>query len=317
MTWPLAAGFGRLGRTAPGDGQFAIWNVSWVAHSLTTGPLGLFDANIFHPHTETLAYSEINLVAGIVGIPGWLVTHNPYVAHNSRAGLRIRYVGVRHVAAGASTDGRLGSRGRRGGALRVLPVFFSHTPHIQLLMAGGIPIALLMMYRVAETPSIARGVALGVALAAQALACAYYGIFAGLLVGYTASLLGITRGRWRDRRYWLAHCDRRRGVSRYASCPSSCRSFDCSTREDSIGRSRIASAIPPTSRAISLRRRTRTDGCSRSSRIGRASTRCCSRVSSRCRSAVVGCGSRPFVPLTSATLDHLMHERQWFYLRHR
>src|SRR5687768_7070755 len=83
MTWPLAAGFGRLGRTAPGDGQFGIWNIAWVAHALTSDPVHLFDANIFHPHDRTLAFSEINLVGGIVAVPGWVITRNPFVAYNS------------------------------------------------------------------------------------------------------------------------------------------------------------------------------------------------------------------------------------------
>ncbi len=204
MTWPLAAGFGRLGRTAPGDGQFAIWNVSWVAHSLTTAPLGLFDANIFYPHTETLAYSEINLVPGIVGIPGWLLTRNPYVAHNCALvfGFATSAFGMWLLA--RRLTGGSGAAAVAAVLYAFSPYFFAHTPHIQLLMAGGIPIALLMMYRIAEAPSIGRGAALGVALATQALACAYYGIFAGLLVAYTGVFLGFTRGRWREWRYWLA-----------------------------------------------------------------------------------------------------------------
>src|SRR5688572_22324522 len=85
MTWPLAAGFGLYGRTrgVDADGMYAIWNVSWVAHTLTTDPRQLFDANIFHPHRWALAFSELNIVSGIVGIPGWLLTQNALVAHNS------------------------------------------------------------------------------------------------------------------------------------------------------------------------------------------------------------------------------------------
>ena len=33
MTWPLASGFGRLGRTTTMDGLYSIWNISWVAHA--------------------------------------------------------------------------------------------------------------------------------------------------------------------------------------------------------------------------------------------------------------------------------------------
>ena len=204
MTWPLAAGFGHLGRTAPGDGPYAIWNVAWVAHALSTDPIHLLDANIFHPHTRTLAYSEINLVAGLVALPGWLATANPYVAHNSAlifafassalgAWLLARHL-TQHVGAAAVA----------AVLYAFCPYFFAHTPHIQLLMGGGIPLSLLLTYRVVESPSPGRGVALGLSLAAQALACAYYGIFAGLLVGYTSIVLGITRQRWRERRYWVS-----------------------------------------------------------------------------------------------------------------
>src|SRR5690349_11671703 len=85
MTWPLAAGFGTYGRTrgVDADGMYAIWNVSWVAHALTSDPRQLFDANIFHPHRQALAFSELNIVAGVVSIPGWLLTGNALVAHNS------------------------------------------------------------------------------------------------------------------------------------------------------------------------------------------------------------------------------------------
>ena len=59
-------------------------------------------------------------------------------------------------------------------------------------MAGGIPLAMLALHRLADAPSPGRGVVLGLALAAQALACAYYGIFAGLMVGYGVLFLAAT-----------------------------------------------------------------------------------------------------------------------------
>ncbi len=204
MTWPLAAGFGSLGRTTPGDGPYSIWNIAWLAHALTSDPLHLLDANMFHPHSRTLVFSELNLVAGLVAVPGWLLTGNPYVAHNSALifGFATSVLGAWLLVR------RLTGSGHAAAVAAVLyafcPYFFAHTPHIQLLMGGGIPIAILMLYRVAEAPSPRRGVALGVSLAVQALACAYYGIFAGLIVGYASVVLSITRKRWREARYWIA-----------------------------------------------------------------------------------------------------------------
>src|SRR5262249_23120824 len=83
MAWPLAAEMGGGGRLDNGDGMFSIWNVSWVAHALITRSARVFDANIFYPHTGTLAYSESNLAAGALAVPVYWATRNPFAAHNS------------------------------------------------------------------------------------------------------------------------------------------------------------------------------------------------------------------------------------------
>src|SRR3990170_6965341 len=83
MTWPLAKGMGRLGRTGSGDGLFSIWNVAWVARTIVADPVNLFRANIFFPHEHALAYSEANIGAGVLAIPAWWLTQNPYTALNT------------------------------------------------------------------------------------------------------------------------------------------------------------------------------------------------------------------------------------------
>ena len=83
MTWPMVPNLGRLGRVDNNDGQLSIWNVSWVARTLIVDPIHVFDANIFYPHKRTLAYSESNIGAGILAIPGYWATRNAFAAHNS------------------------------------------------------------------------------------------------------------------------------------------------------------------------------------------------------------------------------------------
>jgi hypothetical protein len=204
MTWPLATGLGRLGRTTTMDGLYGIWNVGWVAHAIVTDPASLFDANIFYPHRDTLAYSEANVVAGLVGIPAWLLTHNAYAAHNTALlfAFATSFLGMWLLA------GHLSGRPDTAVVSAILfafcPYFYSHSAHVQLLMAGGIPLSLLALHRVADSPSVRRGVWLGAALAMQALACAYYGIFAGLMVGYGVLFLAARRRLWRVRGFWIA-----------------------------------------------------------------------------------------------------------------
>lgn len=202
MTWPLAAGLGRLGRTTGADGQFSIWNVAWVARTLVADPSDLFNANIFYPHKATLAYSEANLLEGAIGIPVWWATRNPYATLNVvvllafTASFACMYFLARHLSgsrAGAALAGTL---------YAYCPYVFSHTPHIQLLATAGLPLSMLMLHRLTESPSLRRGVVLGLALAAQTLSCAYYGIFGALMVSLGALVLAATGRLWRSRAFW-------------------------------------------------------------------------------------------------------------------
>jgi 4-amino-4-deoxy-L-arabinose transferase-like glycosyltransferase len=204
MTFPLIAAPGRLGRTTTMDGLYSIWNVAWVARTIVSHPLSLFDANIFYPHRNTLAYSEANLVAGVVAIPAWLLTHNAYAAHSSAVlfAFASTFIGMWLLARRLTGD----SASAMIAALlfAFCPYFYSHTAHIQLLMAGGIPLSMLALHRLVDAPAPRRGVELGAALALQALACAYYGIFAGLMVGYAVLFLAAARRLWRVKDFWIA-----------------------------------------------------------------------------------------------------------------
>jgi hypothetical protein len=206
MTWPLATDLGRLGRSlaTDADGQYSLWNVAWVARTIVANPARLFDANIFFPHRTTLAYSEANLLEGALGIVPYWLSRNPWLTLNvvMLAGFASSYVAAYLLLRYLCGDRRAAAA--LAVAYAFCPYVMSHLSHIQLLFTGGIPLALLLLYRVADAATIRRGLALGVALAAQALSCAYYGVFAGLMVGCAAFVLAATRGLWTSAKYWIA-----------------------------------------------------------------------------------------------------------------
>ena len=204
MTWPLAAGFGRLGRTTTMDGLYSIWNISWVARTIVADPVHLFDANIFFPHRHALAFSEANIFGGLVAVPAWWFTRNPYAALNSALIFAFASTLIGTFLLARRLSGSAAAAAVAAILFAFCPYFFSHSAHIQLLMAGGIPLAMLALHRLADRPTPRRGLALGAALGVQALACAYYGIFAGLMVGYGVIFLAVTRRLWRVRTYWTA-----------------------------------------------------------------------------------------------------------------
>jgi hypothetical protein len=204
FTWPLALRPGSLGRVdSEGDGQFSIWNVAWVAHAILSPDARVFDANIFHPHRGTLAYSEANLGAGLLAVPGYWLTRNPFVAHNTAVLISLTFsvVGMYLLAF------RL-SRSQPGGLVAAIvftfcPFLFAHTPHIQLLMLGPLPFALLALHRFVDRQTWPRAVLLGLAIAVTALFCAYWGVLAGLLVGLGVLFYAAARRLWRRPRWWL------------------------------------------------------------------------------------------------------------------
>lgn len=203
LTYPLAFQFDRVGRVNTDDGRWSIWVVSWVAHALTTDPAGVYQANIFYPQRNALAFSEANLVEGAIAVPVWAVTRNPFATHNFAA-----LVSFVIAFAGAYYLTRHLTGSRAGAAVAAIlyafsPFTFARTAHIQLLFTGGIPFCLLAFHRLADRPTAARALVLGLALWLQALACAYYGIFAGLMVGLATLVVAATRRRWRDRDYWI------------------------------------------------------------------------------------------------------------------
>lgn len=203
FTWPMAPRLGSVGRLAMGDGQFSVWNIAWVAHAIVTPGVVMFDANIFHPHHGTLAYSEPNLGAGLVAVPAYLLSgRNPYAAHNSAVLVSLAFA----VLGMYLLTRRL--TGSREGALvaavvfAFCPFFFARTAHIQLMMTAPMPFVLLAFHRLTEERSALRAGLLGFAIGAQALFCSYYGVLIGLLVGLGVLVFSAFDRRWADWRWW-------------------------------------------------------------------------------------------------------------------
>ena len=203
FTYPYIFQFTNAGRLDTNDGRWSIWVVSWVAHALTTDPRQLFAANIFYPHSNALAFSEGNIVEGVIGAPIWLLTKNPYTTHNfvflfafAQSFVATYYL-IRHLTGD-----------RRAAILAGImyafcPFAFVRQAHIQLLMIGFLPWVLLAWHRFLDRTTIARAIELGVVMCLTGLACAYYGIFAGGMIAFASIWFAIARRRWKDKSYLI------------------------------------------------------------------------------------------------------------------
>jgi hypothetical protein len=153
LTWPLAAS---IGGTLPGNlgdpllnASILGWNVQWL---IGIRPGAFWDAPIFHPYDDALAYSEHLIGETLLVWPVFVLTSNAVLTYNTA------FV-ASFVLAGLATYLLIHSlTGRRDVAL-VFALAFTFSPfrmgaqvaRLQILMAGWLPLALWAIHRYGAT----------------------------------------------------------------------------------------------------------------------------------------------------------------------
>jgi hypothetical protein len=94
FTYPLPLHLGASVLEVGPDGNLFAWTLAWDAHAFLHQPLGIFDANIFHPQRKTLAYSENLIGSALFSAPVQWLTGNPVLAVNVVALLSVVLCGI-------------------------------------------------------------------------------------------------------------------------------------------------------------------------------------------------------------------------------
>jgi hypothetical protein len=171
--------------TAPGtytrhdnaDTYLNQWILAWVAHILPRDPLRLFDANIFHPEPDTLAYSEHLVVQGLMGAPlAWLGA-SPVLVHNIvlMAGLALTGWATAFVVWRWTGDALAGVLAGSVAAFNTHTM--SRMAHLQAMHVEFLPLALLALDRVLERPRVRHALSLAGWSALQMLCSGYLLVF--------------------------------------------------------------------------------------------------------------------------------------------
>ena len=171
----------------PADPLMVTWVLAWVAHQLPNAPAHIFDANIFYPERNTLAYSETLLVPGLLAAPLHWLGVKPILIYNLvfLSGFALSGVGVALLV--RRLTGHTGAAILAGIVFAFPPYRIDHYAHLQLQQTQFIPLALWAFHRLLDTGRLRDGVLLGVCTACQMLSCMYYGIF---LIPYMAVVCG-------------------------------------------------------------------------------------------------------------------------------
>lgn len=170
-----------------GDPYMVTWVLAWVAHQLPIAPAHIFDANIFYPERNTLAYSETLLVPGLLAAPLFWLGVGPILVYNLvfLSGFALSGVGVALLVRRLTGHG--GAAMLAGIVFAFPPFRIDHYAHLQLQQTQFIPLALWAFHRLLDTSRLRDGVWLGVFVACQMMSCMYYGLF---LIPYMAVVCG-------------------------------------------------------------------------------------------------------------------------------
>lgn len=181
-TWPLALDPGRYSRNDNADAELNEWILAWVAHQLPRDPLNLFEANIFYPAHDSLAFSEPLIVPALMGAPMAWLGASPVLVHNVVliAGLALTaFAGCLLIEAwtGSLTAGLVA-----GSMLAFNTHTLTRIAHIQALHLYGLPLALLAADRLIRGGSYRVALALAWWVAVLAYTSGYLAVFAAFML---------------------------------------------------------------------------------------------------------------------------------------
>ncbi len=175
------------------DGLLNTWIIAWVGHALITDPLHLFDANIFFPYPNSLAFSEALLPQGLFALPFNLAFGNTILGYNlvllasfmlAAYGMYLLVIELTHHRGAALVAGTI---------FAFSPYNLGNLAQVQLLSFGWLPLALIFLRRILESerdadrPGGAQHTRRDIVLFAlffslQSLSSIYYAFLSGIAV---------------------------------------------------------------------------------------------------------------------------------------
>ena len=198
-TWPLVLHFGEALPNDLGDPLLNAWILAWDADRFLHGLQGLWNAPIFYPYPNTLAYSEHLLGIAIFTAPVQWLTGNPIAAYNAAfLGSFVLAGSGMFLLASSLTGNRIAGL-ICGVAFAFLPYRADQISHLQVLIYGWMPVALWALHGYFRTGRRTALVAFAGAFLLLGLSNGYFFYFFGVAVALVAGAEMLANARSRPR----------------------------------------------------------------------------------------------------------------------
>lgn len=195
-TWPLATSPARLSLNYNGDVMLNEWIVAWIQHQLPRAPLDLFQANIFYPTGDALAFSEPLIAPALLAYPVALLGGSPVLVHNVLllAGFALTMLAAYALAYHWTGDPLASLAG--GAAFTFNTQSLIRLEHLQAAQGYPMPLALLAADRLITTAERRHAAWLAVWMVVAAYTSGYLVVFTTLALFV---LVAVRAGQWSRR----------------------------------------------------------------------------------------------------------------------
>lgn len=167
-----------------GDPMLNAWILGWVSDAIVAHPWDLWDAPIFHPHPNTLAYSEHLLGVALFVAPVYWLTGNAILTYNVAFLAGYAFAGFAMFVLVRRLTGRVDAAVVAGVLFACSPYLTSsQVARVQMLTCGWSALALAALHRFIDTRQFRAVVAFVACWTLQTLSNMYLGVFLALPIG--------------------------------------------------------------------------------------------------------------------------------------
>jgi hypothetical protein len=201
MTWPWVT---RLQDACAdlGDPSLVSWIIWWDYHQTFTAPLHLFDANIFYPLHQTLAFSENDYGISLLFFPLFALGLRPLTVNSVATFLGFAFCGYAAFRLTRTLTASNGAAWIAGLVFAFIPYRFHLLSQLHYVFSGWIPLTLEALVLFARERSRKRAAWLGIAFTMNGLSCLSWFILSLAPLALSLIFLSVRYGMLRDRKFW-------------------------------------------------------------------------------------------------------------------
>ena len=182
------------------DSLLNCWILAWDHHWLAGGGGRLFDANIFYPVKNTLAFSEHLMGQALLSWPLRLVTANPVLIHNLLLMASFPLSGLAMFLLVRRLTGSAWAGLAAGFFFAFCPYRVSQSGHVQTMSVQWAVFAFWFLHRYLDSRSWGDLAGMALCYWLQCLSGSYLALFLTLTLGLALVVPLLRRGDWCNRR---------------------------------------------------------------------------------------------------------------------